>query len=98
VVAGRSSSRSFWQTRAHRIAVVAFAVARQHHLRTFGLTLFLAAVGLGSGAPFVQTFATRAALAADRNRHRHDGRGIGFPVAHWVFKFRTTISSVWSPA
>ncbi len=26
-------------------------------LRTFGLTLFLAAVGLGSGAPFVQTLA-----------------------------------------
>ena len=27
-------------------------------LRTFGLTLFLAAVGLGSGAPFVETVAT----------------------------------------
>jgi putative transport protein len=26
-------------------------------LRTFGLTLFLAAVGLGSGAPFVETLA-----------------------------------------
>ena len=31
-------------------------------LRTFGLTLFLAAVGLGSGAPFVETLASEGAL------------------------------------
>ena len=31
-------------------------------LRTFGLTLFLAAVGLGSGAPFVETLATTGLL------------------------------------
>jgi putative transport protein len=31
-------------------------------LRTFGLTLFLAAVGLGSGAPFVDTLATTGLL------------------------------------
>jgi len=31
-------------------------------LRTFGLTLFLAAVGLGSGAPFVETLAARGFL------------------------------------
>jgi putative transport protein len=31
-------------------------------LRTFGLTLFLAAVGLGSGGPFVQTLATEGLL------------------------------------
>jgi len=31
-------------------------------LRTFGLTLFLAAVGLGSGAPFVETLATAGLL------------------------------------
>ena len=31
-------------------------------LRTFGLTLFLAAVGLGSGAPFVETLAGAGAL------------------------------------
>ena len=31
-------------------------------LRTFGLTLFLAAVGLGSGAPFVDTLAGAGAL------------------------------------
>ena len=32
-------------------------------LRSFGLTLFLAAVGLGSGAPFVQTVSTAGASA-----------------------------------
>ena len=31
-------------------------------LRTFGLTLFLAAVGLGSGAPFVETLASAGVL------------------------------------
>jgi putative transport protein len=31
-------------------------------LRTFGLTLFLAAVGLGSGAPFVETLASEGLL------------------------------------
>jgi putative transport protein len=31
-------------------------------LRTFGLTLFLAAVGLGSGAPFVETLAAKGFL------------------------------------
>jgi putative transport protein len=31
-------------------------------LRSFGLTLFLAAVGLGAGAPFVQTVSTAGAL------------------------------------
>jgi putative transport protein len=31
-------------------------------LRTFGLTLFLAAVGLGSGAPFVETLADAGLL------------------------------------
>lgn len=31
-------------------------------LRTFGLTLFLAAVGLGSGAPFVETLAAKGIL------------------------------------
>ena len=31
-------------------------------LRTFGLTLFLAAVGLGSGAPFVETLADKGLL------------------------------------
>lgn len=30
-------------------------------LRGFGLTLFLAAVGLGSGAPFVETLSTTGA-------------------------------------
>ena len=36
-------------------------------LRTFGLTLFLAAVGLGSGAPFVETLAgAGAAVPGDR--------------------------------
>jgi putative transport protein len=31
-------------------------------LRSFGLTLFLAAVGLGAGAPFVQTVSTAGAM------------------------------------
>ena len=30
-------------------------------LRSFGLTLFLAAVGIGSGAPFVETLSTKGA-------------------------------------
>jgi putative transport protein len=59
-------------------------------LRNFGLTLFLAAVGLGSGAPFVETLATAGlpwlligtaivltAVAA------------GFVLGQWVFKLST---------
>ena len=66
-------------------------------LRTFGLTLFLAAVGLGSGAPFVETLAEeRAAVPGDRDRHhfRGDGRShswSGTTCSGW----RPTICSGW---
>jgi len=59
-------------------------------LRTFGLTLFLAAVGLGSGAPFVETLAavglpwlligTLIVFVAC---------GIGFVLGQWVFRIST---------
>ena len=43
-------------------------------LRTFGLTLFLAAVGLASGAPFVETLATTGLLfLCDRHGDRAGG-------------------------
>ena len=59
-------------------------------LRNFGLTLFLAAVGLGSGAPFVDTLSSVGlpwlligvviVLAAV---------GAGFALGQWVFKLST---------
>ena len=59
-------------------------------LRTFGLTLFLAAVGLGSGAPFVETLGAvglpwlligiAIVLAA---------LGVGFVAGQWIFKLAT---------
>lgn len=59
-------------------------------LRTFGLTLFLAAVGLGSGAPFVKTLATvglpwlliGTAIVAT-------AVGVGFVAGHWIFRLST---------
>ena len=59
-------------------------------LRTFGLTLFLAAVGLGSGAPFVQTLSTEGlpwlligtAIVVV-------AVGVGFAAGHWIFRLAT---------
>jgi putative transport protein len=59
-------------------------------LRTFGLTLFLAAVGLGSGAPFVETLAGSGPLLLAV------GLGVvvaamlvGFLVGHFVLRMAT---------
>jgi len=57
--AGRSSSRSSWVPRQERLSLLALPLAANLTLRSFGLTLFLAAVGLGSGAPFVETLSTK---------------------------------------
>ena len=69
-------------------------------LRTFGLTLFLAAVGLGSGAPFVETLAANGtAVPCDRDGDRcwwrcWSGSWWGSSCSGW----RPTICSASSPA
>ena len=59
-------------------------------LRTFGLTLFLASVGLGSGAPFVQTLAANGlALLAISTGVLLGAMLIAFLVGHYVLRMAT---------
>jgi putative transport protein len=59
-------------------------------LRTFGLTLFLASVGLGSGAPFVETLADTGLLfLAISTGIILSAMLVGFLVGHFVLRMAT---------
>jgi len=59
-------------------------------LRTFGLTLFLAAVGLGSGAPFVDTLATAGLpFLAVGTAIMLAAMAVGLLLGQYVFKMAT---------
>jgi putative transport protein len=59
-------------------------------LRTFGLTLFLASVGLSSGAPFVETLATNGiAYLAIAAGIIFVGMAVSFLVGQYVFRMAT---------
>jgi putative transport protein len=59
-------------------------------LRTFGLTLFLAAVGLGSGAPFVDTLAGAGPrLLAIAAVVVLGAMAVGLLVGHYVLRINT---------
>ncbi len=59
-------------------------------LRTFGLTLFLAAVGLGSGAPFVETLADKGLLfLAIATAIILSAMLVGFLVGHYLLRMAT---------
>jgi putative transport protein len=59
-------------------------------LRTFGLTLFLAAVGLGSGAPFVDTLASAGLqFLAIAVAIALSATLLAFIVGHWALRMAT---------
>jgi putative transport protein len=59
-------------------------------LRTFGLTLFLASVGLGSGAPFVETLAdTGFVFLAISTGIVLSAMVVGFLVGHYLLRMAT---------